>query len=477
MQINGLDEQSRYAHFDGFVLDLKTNELLAGGRSVAIPEQAVRVLRILVGQQGELVNRDEICSEIWGDRFVEVEAGLNTAIRSIRRALGDDAGEPRFIETITGRGYRFLPEVRFAANETTSTPRNRRYIVAAGIALLVVGGAALVFGLRLPEPPEDSTLEELASAGYEHFLHGQHALSRGNVEVAEERLRRAIEADPLLAPAYVSLARIIVYGRENGWQSIVEGQALVDEALRIDPELPAAHLLNAGLAVYYWRNRGAAQVATDNAMQFAAGEADAHVVTAYWLTIDGRFDEALEAIARAHEISPLSADLNADYGWVHYKARNWQDAERLCRTSVELNPQSAFALECTIHVNHSQGDHAEAAEFGQMLMALRGASAEQLALVRAIPDARQREQAFWQWQLDWTNENASEISNPYTKKALALTMLGRSDEAVATLREAYEHNGEPFLAFVHVDPRLDELRGHPEFPELADLARSAVPRD
>ena len=476
MQINDLDERSRYAHFNGSVLDLKTNELFAADRPVAIPEQAARVLSILVRQQGELVSREDICVQIWGDRFVEVEAGLNTAIRSIRRALGDDAGKPHYIETVTGRGYRFLPDVRYAKNRENHSTDKRRYLIFAGVAVVLIMIVAALLVLR-PTMQAQDPLDELASAGYEHFLHGRHAMSRGNVEVAEDRMRRAIEADPQLAPAHVSLARIIVYRREKGWQSVVEAQALVDQALDIDPQLPAAHLLNAGLAVYYWRDRDAARLATSNALRFAPGEADAHVVNAYWLTIDGRFDEALEAIARAHDISPLSADLNADYGWVHYKARNWHDAERLCRTSVELNPASAFALECTIHVNHSQGDHAEAAEFGLQLMALRGADEEQITRVRSIPDSRERERAFWRWQLEWVNENTAEISNPYTRKALALTMLGRSDEAIATLREAYRHNGEPFLAFVHVDPRVDELRSHPEFPALAELARSAVQRN
>ena len=63
----------------------------------------------LVEKRGQLVTREQISSELWSkDVFVDVEQGINTAIRKIRRALEDDAGEPQYLQTVVGRGYRFV---------------------------------------------------------------------------------------------------------------------------------------------------------------------------------------------------------------------------------------------------------------------------------------------------------------------------------------------------------------------------------
>jgi DNA-binding winged helix-turn-helix (wHTH) protein len=63
----------------------------------------------LAEKRGQLVSREMISSELWGkDVFVDVEQGINTAIRKIRRALGDDAEEPKYLQTVVGRGYRFV---------------------------------------------------------------------------------------------------------------------------------------------------------------------------------------------------------------------------------------------------------------------------------------------------------------------------------------------------------------------------------
>ena len=152
------------------------------------------------------------------------------------------------------------------------------------------------------------------------------------------------------------------------------------------------------------------------------------------------------------------------------------DAERLCKTSVELNPKSQFALNCVIHVNHSQGDAAEAAEYGTQLMALRNATGEEIAALRQVSDPRIREEQYWRWTLDWIDANRHEITDGWSKRGITLTMLGRYDEAAETFSQAYEINGEPFLSFFAVDPRVEELRGHPKFSALAAQSRERVNR-
>ena len=83
------------------------------GRRVPLQEQPARILTLLVSRPGEVVTREELRQLVWtDDTFVEFDASLNAAITKIRRALGDSASAPRFIETVPKRGYRFLADVQ-----------------------------------------------------------------------------------------------------------------------------------------------------------------------------------------------------------------------------------------------------------------------------------------------------------------------------------------------------------------------------
>jgi DNA-binding winged helix-turn-helix (wHTH) protein/TolB-like protein len=85
----------------------------ADGRRVPLQEQPARILGVLVNRPGEVVTREELRQLVWtDDTFVEFDASLNAAITKIRRALGDSASAPRFIETLRKRGYRFLADVQ-----------------------------------------------------------------------------------------------------------------------------------------------------------------------------------------------------------------------------------------------------------------------------------------------------------------------------------------------------------------------------
>src|SRR6202142_908346 len=98
--------------FGTFELDLRSGELRKQGLRVKLQEQPFRVLAVLLRRPGEVVNREELSSQIWpADTFVDFDNGLNTAINKLREALGDSADRPRFIQTLPRRGYRFIAPV------------------------------------------------------------------------------------------------------------------------------------------------------------------------------------------------------------------------------------------------------------------------------------------------------------------------------------------------------------------------------
>src|SRR6202789_4109586 len=110
---------ARY-RFGVFEADSATGELRRKGVRVKLHAQPFQVLFMLLERQGEMLTREEICSALWPDgTFVDYEHGVNSAINRLREALGDKASQPRFVETMARRGYRFLaPVERIAPTET-----------------------------------------------------------------------------------------------------------------------------------------------------------------------------------------------------------------------------------------------------------------------------------------------------------------------------------------------------------------------
>src|ERR1041384_7947979 len=97
--------------FGPFQLDLNDRLLTRAGEVISLRPKATEVLVRLVMNAGQLIKRDELLKEVWPDTFVE-ESNLSQTIFTLRKALGDDRSEPRYIETVPRRGYRFVAAVR-----------------------------------------------------------------------------------------------------------------------------------------------------------------------------------------------------------------------------------------------------------------------------------------------------------------------------------------------------------------------------
>jgi TolB-like protein/DNA-binding winged helix-turn-helix (wHTH) protein/Flp pilus assembly protein TadD len=109
--------------FGVFELDLQAGELRKHGLRVRLQEQPFQVLAMLLEHAGEVVTREELQKNLWpADTFVDFDHGLNKAINKIREALGDSAESPRFVETVSRRGYRFIAEVRVADTAPVRSP-------------------------------------------------------------------------------------------------------------------------------------------------------------------------------------------------------------------------------------------------------------------------------------------------------------------------------------------------------------------
>jgi DNA-binding winged helix-turn-helix (wHTH) protein len=104
--------------FGLFELDTEAEQLLKTGRTVRLQPQPYKLLCLLTSQAGKVVTRDDIRTTLWADEtFVDYEQGVNFAMRQVREALGDDADNPVYVQTLPKRGYRFIAPVDASARE------------------------------------------------------------------------------------------------------------------------------------------------------------------------------------------------------------------------------------------------------------------------------------------------------------------------------------------------------------------------
>lgn len=149
----------RFAEFE---LDIAAYALRHRDEPVKLERIPMEVLILLVERAGTLVERSEIQTRLWGPEvFVEHDAAINTAIRKIRHALGDDAARPRFVETVVGKGYRFIGSLESvtsllqpgepaadgrAEHSARERPLFPRYSVTAGKQEFLLNSADTVLG-------------------------------------------------------------------------------------------------------------------------------------------------------------------------------------------------------------------------------------------------------------------------------------------------------------------------------------------
>lgn len=154
------NQAHRLFRFGPFEANAETGELRKNGRKLRLQEKPFQVLLALLEQKGSLVSRKALHQRLWPeDTFVDFENGLNTAISKLREVLGDSAKDQRYIETLGGRGYRFVPPVEELGAPVTLQRGElaiQRKLIEPGSVVVEIGGR-IVFG------PECQQIEWLIS--------------------------------------------------------------------------------------------------------------------------------------------------------------------------------------------------------------------------------------------------------------------------------------------------------------------------
>ncbi len=241
---------------DGFELNCSSRQMFRAGRLLKLERIPTEILIRLVETPGEIVSREQLVDHVWGkDVFLDTDNSINGAIRKLRQVLRDDAEQPRFIQTVTGRGYRFIapvdvvsPEIEAASppSNTTATtraavppppaPRNWLKLLLLVAAAITFGAvAAIVFRSR-QTPVSTSPRRMLAVLPFENLTGdpGQEYFTDG---LTEEMITQLGRVDPARL-GVIARTSVMNYkgarkplnevGRELGVEYVLEGSVRRD---------------------------------------------------------------------------------------------------------------------------------------------------------------------------------------------------------------------------------------------------------
>jgi len=179
----------RVARFGVFELDLRSAELRRDGILIKLQEQPFRLLVFLLEHAGEVVTREEVRRTLWPSEFVDFDHSLNTAVRKLRAALDDSAENPRFVETLARRGYRFIAPVSWSGSEPiVASHESRTRTIAAGLVLAVL--ALSIIGFLISRADSPRTISDLAVLPFVNSDAKSEHVSDGLTEILIDRLSR-----------------------------------------------------------------------------------------------------------------------------------------------------------------------------------------------------------------------------------------------------------------------------------------------
>ena len=434
-----------------------------------------------------MVTRQQLRQQLWdAETFVDFDVGLNSAIRKLRDALDDSAENPRFIETLPRRGYRFIGSVQPAtalpiaddASESAAAARSPRLWRAVGVLVLVIGTiGTLLFAFErqrhhqaaaaLAHPPT-AVPQGIKPEAYDSYLKGVLASGRLNDEGFQTGIKyfeSAVHSQPDFAAAYAALAdaqlQFLFIGPRAPREVIPEAEAAARKALLLDDSLANAHrVLAIILQMFHWRwEEGDREFR--RARELGA-DPSASVVS---LIRRGHYDEAIAEAERACKQDPLSFGAQVNLGLARHAAGDYDGAVAALRRAVDSSssqPRGHFQLGITFV---TMGRLREGiSELETAVASSRGRTSRfkaYLGYAYAIAGRRADARVIL---TEMEQQGQREYVSAYGK-AMILDALGEKEAALAALNRAYEDRAmefaqaaqyPPFKTIAH-DPRYEEI--------------------
>ena len=179
--------------FANNVFDAGTGELSVGDGILLLSRQQAAVLHCLIDHAETLVTRQQLYKHVWGDAHVDAEHGLNFCIRRLRRILGDDVSEPRFIQTVRFRGYRFVARVH-KENDMDLLGISAMSLVLAGTP----AAPAMPAAAAVKQAPAGAGCASLTTSTWLDFWIGEWTVTAGGQPIGTNVIERVLDGCAIL---------------------------------------------------------------------------------------------------------------------------------------------------------------------------------------------------------------------------------------------------------------------------------------
>jgi DNA-binding winged helix-turn-helix (wHTH) protein/tetratricopeptide (TPR) repeat protein len=490
--------------FGSFELDGSSNELRKNGLRVRIEEQPFRILWMLVSRQGNLVTREELKEALWtDDTHVDFDRSLNRAVNKVRLAIGDSASNPRFIETLSRRGYRFVapasvidetrensqgtPEssalipgtvpraddrLLVAAHELPAGPTAESRIqpgfwhvwrsrFVAGLIVVVSITGALAFARWRRQRDQHADLERPYSAALQLL----RRRDLNSMVTAADQFRLLVQLHPQFAPGWARLAEASALIHPEDASA---GLELAERSVQIDPRCGECHaILGFILFARHWRWTEAGEHLT-RAVSLSPDDPQIRYRLAQMEAAQGHVTQALRSIDEALKRMPHAMNLLVMKAGCLYFARDYQAALHTSDQALALNlPAAWYWRASALFQLGKYGEAVRSVAYEQGSGSSRSAEATALradALVARF-DAAGLKGALGGLVKETSSTEIAEIQSH--NRAIWFMLLSEYDSALHELEIAVDAHPRPFnLIYVNVDPVFDPIRTHPKFQRL-----------
>ena len=483
---------NRCWRFESFELDREHRALLQDGRPVAVTPKAFDVLLLLVERHGQLVSRDEMLKALWPDSYVE-EGNLSVQISVLRKRLGDNAEDHRFISTVPGRGYQFVapvtevpgteardevcdavprPELVWRRVEPARRGWRRAFVAAASVLVAVTCTTWYRSSSTVSSgPPSETVRRDVSPEAKRLYQRGRYLLGKRTAEALRRGIAHfesALAHDPQFALAHTGLAdaysMLGYFGFAAPRDVLPLAQAAASKALELNPDSAAAQTSRAYIQHRYeWRFEEAER----SFIRAITLEPD-YALARHWygsyLESMNRYEEAIEQSAKAEELEPISPVISANLAGILSSARDPTRAQAQWDKALELDEGFWPAHQALAEIYAGRDMPLQALDAFRRSIALSGENPKQVAALARFHVATGSVTEAQRLRAELESRARREWVSPADIASIHAA-LGNRDEAFRWLEQALAAR-DPMIAYLaesrlwrvlHRDQRYGEL--------------------
>lgn len=484
-------------------LDPHANLVFDEHHSTQLEHKQVQLLLYLIAHSGSTVSRQTLLGEIWNGRVV-VEDVVAVAISRLRKAFNDSARAPQYIKTIPGIGYQFIHPVSaatmtlaeqhyrgtldYAAATDESVPLAAKeklprvswrkaivFFVAISIGILLVLAnsyrASQHTAAALPEPVSD-TPEILFSKDlletYQHTRELRNSFVPENTRQAINLLQDIIRNEPQFADAYVQLALaksdLLFQQPLIKYNASEELKALIEKALRINPESSFAHETLGMILLFVDWDYEAARYHLEKSLALDPDNAEAHHSYGLYLLAQGDFEESYRQVQLARQLNPLNYSV-ATVAWIYAMQGRYEESWKETEKLLTFHPDDLQYHRSALRLFEAVGDEQKAYIHLRKILTLAEYHTDVLENLDRIFAEKQLTGVYRWLAYEHPEERDIGFYLPPLSYARFAIAAGEVDDAFTWLNQAYEQR-QGYLVWLAVDPKYKPLHKDPRWDEL-----------